>query len=53
VSSTDELGAAAPSFRTGKQEYQKRREKVRWPMVRASQPTDPSETSASAEDRKR
>ena len=37
MSSTDEFGAAAPSYRTGQQEYQKRRDKVRRPMVRASQ----------------
>jgi hypothetical protein len=37
VSSTDEFGAAARSFRTCQQEYQKRREKARRPMVRAPQ----------------
>ena len=47
MSSTNELGAAAPSFRTGQQEHQKRRQKVRRPMVRASQ-TDPSKRDIQA-----
>jgi len=47
VSSTDEFGAAAPSFRTGQHEYHKRREKVRRPMVRAWQ-TDPSKRDVQA-----